>query len=216
MPRIRTYWWALGVAAAVTLACSAPSTDSADESEGGEAPEFQTFEPAEFSGDGDSVIDLPEGVNQGMVTVTHDGSEHFAVTALDANNESTGDLLVNTTGSYEGVTALGVHEIGGDAVRLDVDADGAWTITLAPFSTAPALPESGAGDGVFLYDGPAATWAITHDGSEHFAVSAYTSADFSMPLLVNETGAYDGSEAVTAGPALVVVQADGSWTIKVQ
>jgi hypothetical protein len=224
MPRISRSagWWALGVAAAVTLACSAPSTDDA----GGEdsaapagdylAETYQTFDPVEFSGEGASVVDLPEGVTQGMVTVSHDGSEHFAVSALDANNESTGDLLVNTTGSYEGVTALGVHEIGGDAVRLDVDADGSWAITIAPFASAPALPESGSGDGVFLYDGPAATWAITHDGSEHFAVSAYTSAEFSMPLLVNETGAYEGSEAVTAGPALVVVQADGNWTIKAQ
>jgi hypothetical protein len=211
---------AAGVAALVALACSTPATDDA----GDAAPEdagdyfaetYQTFDPAEFSGEGASVIDLPEGVNQGMVTVTHDGSEHFAVTALDANNESTGDLLVNTTGSYEGVTALGLHELG-DAVKLQIDADGAWTVAIAPFADAPALPESGAGHGVFLYDGPAATWAITHDGSEHFAVSVYTSEAFSMPLLVNETGAYDGSEAVTAGPALIVVQADGNWTIKAQ
>lgn len=222
MPRTRTpYWWALGVAAAVTLACSTPSTDNAgdsgDSAEAGDslAETYQVFDPAEFSGEGASVIDLPEGVNQGMVTVTHDGSEHFAVTALDANNESTGDLLVNTTGSYEGVTALGLHELG-DAVKLQIDADGAWTVTIAPFNAAPALPESGAGYGVFLYDGPAATWAITHDGSEHFAVSVYTSEAFSMPLLVNETGAYEGSEAVTAGPALVVVQANGNWTIKAQ
>lgn len=204
---------AAGVAALVTLACSAPSTDNAEESEGGEAPEFQTFEPAEFSGGGDSVIDLPEGVHQGMVTVSHDGSEHFSVTALDANNESTGDLLVNTTGSYAGTTGLGLHDIGEDAVRLEIAADGAWTVTVAPFADAPALPESGTGDGVFAFDGPAATWAITHDGTEHFGVSAYTGADFEMPLLVNETGSYDGSEAAPAGPGIVVVTADGNWTI---
>lgn len=213
MPRIRTYWWALGVAAAVTLACSAPSTDNTNESESGETPEFQTFEAAEFTGEGDGVVELPEGVHQGMVTATHDGSEHFSVTALDANNEGTGDLLVNTTGSYEGVTGLGLLDIGGDAVRLEVSADGAWTVAIAPLADAPALPESGAGDGVFAFDGPAATWAITHDGSEHFGVSAYTGADFEMPLLVNETGAYDGSEAAPAGPGIVVVTADGNWTI---
>lgn len=213
---------AAGVAALVALACSTPSTDDAGDSEApadaGDyfAETYQVFEPAEFTGDGPSVVDLPEGVNQGMVTVTHDGGEHFSVNALDANNEGTGDLLVNTTGSYEGITALGLHEIGGDAVKLEISADGAWTVTVAPFNTAPALPESGAGYGVFLYDGPAATWAITHDGDEHFAVSAYTSEAFTMPLLVNETGAYDGAEAVTAGPALVVVQADGNWTIAPQ
>lgn len=218
-PRNRLHWWALGVAAAVTLACSAPSTsDTGDEGTDVAAGDYlaeayETFETAEFSGDGDGVVDLPEGVHQGMVTVSHDGSEHFSVTALDANNESTGDLLVNTTGSYAGVTGLGLHEVGEDATKLEISADGSWAVTIAPFADAPALPESGSGDGVFQYEGEAATWSITHDGEEHFSVHAYTSAEFEMSLLVNETGVYEGDVPAKAGPGLVTVSADGSWTI---
>jgi hypothetical protein len=211
---------ALGAVALVALACSSPGTDDAGEEKGEDvaaadylAEAYATFEPAEFSGEGPDVLDLPKGAHQAMVTVTHEGERHFSVTGLDANNESTGDLLVNGTGSYSGVTALGTHEAGGEAVRLQVEADGAWTVAIAPFASAPALPEGGAGDGVFAYEGPAATWAITHSGERHFSVSAHTSEAFSMSLLVNETGQFDGSEAVSAGPALVVIEADGDWTI---
>jgi hypothetical protein len=201
-----------------------PAGDQSEESAGVEAdPEasepdyfaeaYPVFDPVERSGDSDSVIDLPEGIGQAMVTATYEGSGNFSVSALDANNQSTGDLLVNTIGSYEGVTALGMFDIAGDPVRLEVTADGAWTITIAPLSSAPGLPESGSGDGVFRYEGDAATWSVTHDGESNFALSFYTDADFEMPLLVNEIGSYEGESAVGAGLGLVTVNADGSWTI---
>jgi hypothetical protein len=210
----RAHLIAAGVAALVALACSTPGSSSSDTEDAEEAAaEYPVFEPAEFSGTGDGVVDIPEGATQAMATISHDGSQHFAVTALDANNELAGDLLVNTVGSYEGVTALGMWSLGEDAARLEVAADGAWTVTLAPLADAPALPESGTGDGVFLYEGAAATWHITNDGEAHFAVHAYTGNDFDMALMVNEVGVYEGDVPAKAGPALVTVTADGSWTI---
>jgi hypothetical protein len=215
-------WWALGAAGvALVLACSSPGTDSSSTGDGDPesadgdyfAEAYGEFDPAEFSGDGDGVVDLPEGVVEALVTATHDGDANFAVSALDEGNQSTGDLLVNTIGSYTGTTALGMTDIGGDPVRLEVTADGPWTITLGPLAGAPALAEAGEGDAVFRYEGDAATWNVTHDGDANFVVSYYTDADFEMPLLINEIGAYDGSVAATSGPGLVVVTADGAWTI---
>jgi hypothetical protein len=219
----RAGWIALGVAAAVTLACSTPSTDSGNgSSEDGKAPEnagdyfagaYPVFDPVEHTGAGDSIIDLPEGVTKAMVTAFSTDDAHFSISALDANNESTGDLLVNSIGAYSGVTALGMHELGGEPVKLEVTGGGDWTITLAPLSTAPELPESGTGDGVFRYEGDAATWAISCGADSHFGVSYYTDADFEMPLLVNEVGAYEGEVAAGAGPGLVTITAGGDWTV---
>ncbi|GAA2302748.1 hypothetical protein GCM10009853_069300 [Glycomyces scopariae] len=210
-------WWALGAAAtAIVLACSAPSAETGSEGGGdGEffTESFDSFAPAEFSGEGDGVVELPEGAAQAMVTASHDGDANFAVSALDEGNQATGDLLVNTIGGYEGVTALGMYDLGNEPVRLQVTADGAWTVRLAPLADAPALPGSGTGDAVFRYEGEAVTWNVTHDGDSNFTLSYHTDEDFEMPLLVNEIGAYDGEVPAGAGPGLVVVTADGDWTI---
>lgn len=207
---------AAGAAALAALACSLPSSDSSSGSSGRNLfASFAAFEPVEFTGEQDGVIDLPEGVTQAMVTATHDGEHFFSIAGLDANNETTGDLLINALGAYEGVTILGAHSTA-EPVRLQVTADGAWTITLAPLADAPALPESGVGDGVYRYEGNAATWQVMHDGEHYFSIDFYTDADMGLSMLVAEVGAYDGEVAAGAGPALVVILADGSWTIAPQ
>lgn len=217
MPNLRNrlHWLALGVAAAVTLACSSPGTDTSSSDDSGSDDDyfasFAAFEPVEHSGEGDGVIEL-DGITQAMVTASHDGEHYFSLSGLDENNEPTGDLLVNALGAYEGVTALGIHDLA-EPVRIEVTADGSWTVTLAPLAGAPALPESGTGDGVFKYEGDAGTWHAVHTGEHYFSLSVYTGSEFEMGLLANEVGAYDGEVAVKKGPGLVVVQADGDWTI---
>lgn len=206
---------AAGAAALVALACSSPGTNDAggdaDEDSGdGYLASLPTFDPVEHSGEGDGVIEL-DGITQAMVTASHTGEHYFSIGGLDDGNESTGDLPVNAIGAYEGVTVIGLNDSG--TTSLQITADGAWTITLAPLADAPALPEGGTGDGVFTYEGDAGTWHVAHDGEHYFSLGAYTGADFEIGLLANEVGAYEGDVAVKSGPALVVVQADGSWTI---
>src|SRR5690606_7625496 len=159
------------------------------------------FEAQTFTGSGDQVLTLPEGALEGMVTASHEGSSNFQIATLDANNESTFDLLVNEIGNYEGTTAFGLMGFGGDPVSLDVVADGAWEITVAHLSTAPVLelPVEGRGDAVFFYDGGPARWHLTHDGQSNFIVDMTTA----MMGLVNEIGPYEGTKAVTGGEATV-------------
>ena len=147
-----------------------------------------------------------------MVTATHNGSANFVISALDENNESTGDLLVNEIGGYKGVTAFGLNSVN-DAVKLKVDADGAWTIKISSLDEAPALdlPVKQEGDKVYIYRGKAADWAITNNGKSNFVVIQQTAV---MPnLMVNEIGKYKGTVPANAGPNVVTVQSDGSWTI---
>lgn len=204
-----------------TAAATEPGGEETQEPAPAETPEpaqnpydelFGTFEPLSQQGTGPAVVELPEGATTGVVTANHQGSSNFAITALDAGNQSTGDLLVNTIGVYSGTTAYGLSSFG-DAVRLQVEADGQWTISIVPVSAAPALtlPAQSAGDGVFLYDGAAATWTFSHDGESNFAVTQY---DGTFPnLMVNEIGPYTGSVPALAGPSVITVNADGNWTI---
>ncbi|MGZ0213319.1 MAG: TM2 domain-containing protein [Actinomycetales bacterium] len=173
---------------------------------------FGTFTPITESGAGDNLITLPEGVTAAMVTATHDGDMNFVVNALNADNESTGDLLVNTIGSYSGVTVYGFNAFS-DATSLQITADGSWSITIAPLSTAPGLAASGTGDAVYLYDGPAGKLTATHSGSMNFIVQEETNEAFSLGLLINDIGEYSGTVPLSSGPSVITVKADGAWTL---
>jgi hypothetical protein len=74
------------------------------------------------SGAGAAVLRLsPEALGGGMatVTITHSGSSNFVVKAWG----DTRRLLVNEIGNYNGEVLL-----PRDAVLLEIDADGAWTV----------------------------------------------------------------------------------------
>ncbi|MCH7231885.1 hypothetical protein L0U85_13630 [Glycomyces sp. L485] len=173
---------------------------------------FPVFDAVTESGSGDSVISLPAG--QGIITAVHSGSSNFILTALDENNEMA-ELPVNTIGSYEGTSAYGLTGMGDDPASLEITAGGSWEITVAPVSQAPELgdPQKSQGDGVYRYTGGAATWQISHDGERNFIVTYVSDAAFGWDLVVNDIGSYEGTSAITSGPAVVTVNADGDWTI---
>ncbi|RNE66829.1 TM2 domain-containing protein [Cryobacterium tepidiphilum] len=176
---------------------------------------FGTFAPVTETGTGDNIVSLPAGATAGIVTATHTGSSNFSMSILDASNASTGELLVNTIGDYSGTTIYGINAFG-EGKTIQITADGAWKLNIAPISSAPALASSGAGDAVYLYDGDAAKLAASHDGDGNFVVMEETGEAFSMGLLVNEIGAYSGTVPLSAGPSVIAVQADGNWTLDVK
>lgn len=171
---------------------------------------YGTFDAVDYSGAGAQIVPLP--ATSGIVYATHSGASNFSLTTLNEENEPTGDLLVNTIGSYEGTTAYGMNLLTASGTSLQIDADGAWTIHIAPLSSAEELttPADGSGDAVYIYSGKASTWNITHHGVSNFTVSEYGSWD---PLLVNEIGTWSGQVPVKRGPAVVTITADGNWSI---
>lgn len=177
--------------------------------------EWGVFTTETHTGTGDGLITLPAGARGGIVTATHNGSRNFALSVLDTANASTGELLVNTIGSYTGATAWGINALG-DGARIQVTADGEWTITIASMGSAPTVAGGGAGDAVFLYDGGAAALTATHDGSRNFVVLEETAEPFSVGLLVNEIGPYSGTVPLAAGPSVITVNADGTWALSIR
>ena len=207
---------------AVVVGADAAADDEATEAEAPAEPvataqtwadeAFGTFAPVTQTGAGDTLITLP--ATAGIITATHDGSANFAISVLDAANGSTGELPVNTIGAYSGTTAYGFTSYS-EPATLEVMADGNWSITISPVSSAPMLASSGTGDAVFLYDGGATGLTATHAGSANFVIIEETADAYSMGLLVNEIGAYSGTVPLSAGPSAISVQADGSWTLAV-
>lgn len=202
-------------------------TDSAAEEESAETAEeesadaqdwyveeFGTFEPVTEKGKGDGIVTLPAGAEYGLVTASHKGSANFSLAVLDEANQPTLDLLVNTIGNYKGTTAYGFSSLGDPPAKIKVSADGAWTVEVAPISTAPelTLPAEAKGDKVYLYGGPAGDWNVAHKGKGNFSVIQH-STDIMPNLAVNEIGSYKGQVPMTAGPSVVVVGSDGAWTI---
>lgn len=173
---------------------------------------YGTFARITQTGTGDNIITLPAGATAGIVTATHNGTRNFSISVIDASNQSTGDLLVNTIGAYSGTTAFGFNSFS-KGVSLQLTADGAWSVTISPVSAAPALAASGTGDAVFLYDGNAGKLAATHSGTGNFVVTEETGKAYSMGLLINTIGAYSGTVPLAAGPSAIEVKADGAWTL---
>ena len=71
------------------------------------AEQYGTFKKVTENGSGQSIVKLPKGASAGLVTASYNGSGNFSLSVLDANNQPTGDLLVNTIASYSGTTAWG-------------------------------------------------------------------------------------------------------------
>lgn len=175
---------------------------------------YGTFTTISKSGSSPAVITLPTGftgVKGAVVTATYAGSSDFVVQGLDASDLPTGDLLVDRVGHYSGTTSL-IPSLGATPTQLKIDASGPWTVRIAPVSTAPALhlPVTGRGDAVYLYTGEAARWRIRNNGSSNFVVQL--DGDF-PEVLVNVTGAYDGTVPTIAGPSVVSIRSDGSWSM---
>ena len=143
---------------------------------------------------------------------THDGQRNFIVKSFRGSRE---ELLVNRIGAYEGRRPL----TGTDPVRLNIEADGNWTVTIVAIQCCSSSGEfSGKSDNVsnqFTPPGPLpSTWEFTHDGERNFIVRLHCRT--SEQSVQNRIGTFSGSAILVmgGGPCYWQVQADGNWAIK--
>jgi len=111
-------------------------------------------------------LQLPVAIS--IAAVTHDGQRNFIVKSFRGSRE---ELLVNRIGAYEGRRPF----TGTDPVRLNIEADGNWTVTIVAIQCCASSGEfSGKSDNVsnqFTPPGPLpSTWEFTHDGQRNFIV----------------------------------------------
>jgi hypothetical protein len=177
-----------------------------------------SFAPFSITGSGDDVIDfqIPNDM-VAIVDFAHDGKSNFIVWSLD-DTYSEFDLLVNEIGAYHGRRMVqGGWFVQPEYVRhLEIQADGNWTVTASPMSAAEELTTSlaGSGDNVVVYNGAAPTLTSTHDGSSNFIIWGYQSDGAIAGLVVNEIGAYSGTDLIDSDTAILDITADGNWTLE--
>ena len=78
--------------------------------------------PGKISGTGDDVI-LLRGSTPDIAKISHRGDSNFAVMAYGARGR---DLLVNEIGVYNGSVI-----VSGDAIVLEIVADGNWSVDIS-------------------------------------------------------------------------------------
>ena len=173
---------------------------------------YGSFDAETATGSGNDVVELPEGVTTAYVTVEDVSGEGVRTNGVDDAGEFTGSQVVSLPAGGTGSGVVGVESYE-DAAGIEVSASGEWEMTIAPISTAPALPDSGTGPGSFLYEGPGGEATLSHDGESNFIGLQYNGS--SPNLIVNEIGVYDGTGTLEPGPSLVTIAADGSWELAV-
>jgi hypothetical protein len=174
-----------------------------------------TTPPAMLQGSGNEKVDLERGNEPSIAHITHSGSGHFSVKNYDRDGKRI-DLLVNTTGSYDGVVPIDFM-VGEHTARFKVEADGEWRIEILDLLAArtediPGIIE-GSGDEVVVINGGSphvATVKATGDGS--FAVWSFGS---SYDLMVNERAPYQGSVVLDPHGFFLVISADAPWSLSI-
>jgi hypothetical protein len=173
-------------------------------------PTATPIPPQEFSGSGQVVEELQIDVVS-TIAFTHNGRSNFSVIAYGSGDDR--ELLVNEIGAYQGVRWLPPG-----AYTIEIDADGAWTMVVAPIGAddAAAGALQGTGDyvsGIFIAERGRDAYTFTHDGTSNFAVLLM--CETGRDLLMNEIGPVQ-AEAVVSFPGercFWDVSANGSWTI---
>jgi hypothetical protein len=166
------------------------------------------------AGRGDTVFVVPAPYNNEatLVVAKYTGSSNFIVQTLASDN-SMEALLVDTIGTYHGVVAMD-FDGSNPPVRIEVQAGGAWSITLRNASTAPTFGAytAGSGDWVVAYKGNANTAALAFRGQGNFIVQQYDTVGQSANLLADEIGNYNGTVPVDSS-GFLVIQAAGAWSV---
>lgn len=153
------------------------------------------------------------GTENAVAHITHDGTSNFVVWQSLPDGRKV--LLANVLGKYDGY----VYMDSSTACTVEVIADGNWTIAINPIAADNRTSFSGTGDYVTgFFTAPTNAWRCTHSGKGLFTVWQYDMAGDGLPALVaNAIGNYSDSrksELADGTYCILVVHADGPWTIK--
>lgn len=172
-----------------------------------------------FSGQGSKVITVkfPTDGTPMIVQGRHTGSSNFIV------GTPNGSGIFNEIGSFSG-TVVDTYDEGRQ--RVNVDADGTWSLTFREAVArpkAPTLPVALTGKGqtveqIRVESDTQVVVKLRHQGQSNFIVGLVPvdGSDFYSGSLANEIGTYSGETAVDvpAGNYLVSVVADGTWSVR--
>jgi hypothetical protein len=169
--------------------------------------------PIVLSGSGRAslpAVALPAPIS--VAHITHRGSGRFSVQSFVG---SSGDLLVNVVGAYDGVRPL----LEGSPAQLTIDADGAWSVSITPIvCCSPNGEFAGRGDAVSTQFSPPSrqTFEFVNDGERTFVVYAHCLG--TDQIVLDRRGKLSTSLTVQfgQGPCWWEVLADATWSIRLK
>ncbi|MBN1991338.1 MAG: hypothetical protein JW953_01445 [Anaerolineae bacterium] len=175
-------------------------------------------QPIIFNGAGDLIQELNKWPGPAIVHLTGNaGQRHFAVVTYNANGDTL-DLLVNTADAYDGRTLI--DYTGEHTTRLEIDAEGDWTIEILPLTAATLLPVPGSiegnGDDVLLLSGGVPDTAVVtgNASTRHFALTVFGQGRM-LDVPINTADPYDGQVLVNRQAQLLKFSAHGPWAISI-
>ncbi|UZX24118.1 TerD family protein [Streptomyces tanashiensis] len=188
------------------------------------------FEPYTVEGLGNDVITVDERAGAGpvLVELAHEDGGYVGLFTLDRRNRDEIDYLFNTTvPDYRGSTVTPVPK--GRPLRMRFDGKNRWVLRVKPVAAARRLEGtlSGYGPEALLYVGGGADLRIDFEGRpgdgggyvgiESYGVGGRTGGGLpESDLLLNTTGALRQTVPVPRGPQLLLLRADGAWTVTVR
>ncbi|MFF6783526.1 hypothetical protein [Streptomyces sp. NPDC012510] len=200
-----------------------PGVGTSDEPPGQAPPLLTGGGPAlqQLGGDGDQVAQLTTGPGPVILDITHSGTGHFVVDALDGRLHSQSQL-VYTDGPFSCRALVNADDRPVRALR--VQADGPWTVDVSPVSSALACDGHArrpASD-VLRHTGGPATAILRYEGDRQADDGGYFLVDAFEPdgtgfldELANHVGPWHG-EAPLTGPCLIYARSDGPWSLSVR
>lgn len=187
------------------------------------------FEPIIVEGLGDDVITTDARVGSGpvLVEIAHEDGGYVGLFPLDKRNKD-GEYLFNTTlPDFRGSSVTPVPK--DRPLRLRLAGKNRWLLRVKPVAAARRLEGvlSGYGPEAFVYTGDGADLRVDFegrpgDGGGYVGIQCYGprgrtgGALGDSDLLLNTTGALKRTVPVPQGPQLLLLSADGPWTLTVK
>jgi len=177
--------------------------------------------PVVFTGEGNDeiVFEKPAPTGPFLVDTVYEGPGVFSVWGFDAAGEQT-ELIASAVGTTS-ATAVADLDSTRDTVGVTVESEGTWTITIRPFSQVDRAVDviSGDSDAVVLMqptlEAPRAA-RIVFDGSGFISIWARSSTEGTTLLASSPDPLTDVVAFPADAEVLVMVTADGPWTLEVR
>ncbi|MGW6395912.1 TerD family protein [Streptomyces sp. NPDC055103] len=188
------------------------------------------FEPFTVKGRANDVITTDSRVPGGpvLVDLAHKGGGYVGLNPLDEQNKSLRYIFSSTLPDFRGSQVAMAP--AGRPLRMRLQADNEWTLRVRPVAAAARLEGTVRGycSGALLYTGGPADLRVDFDGDPSMNGGGYIGingyhvlgqTDLTGPrtlILTSAEGKGRHTVPIPAGPLLLLLQADGAWTLKVR
>jgi hypothetical protein len=169
----------------------------------------------QYEGSGNATIDVEAPVPDVpfVARINNEVAGPFIVDSLDADGQAI-DNLVDTIGVYAGSVPVDFNPSLAKTAKLDIQAPGAWLVTLEALSTLPTFSTdfAGNGDDVIVYNGDRGNAHFVRQGQGPVVVTVYPSLSGGLPdTLLNDKDDVE-TDFLIPSSGVVQVQTSGPWT----